>query len=360
MRWWGRKVTTELEQPQIPLVKPASPLATPAESAAAGGSAEPPDRPGKSWLARLRAGLNRTRQAIFAPLAELGRHGRIEPEVYDRLEEALLAADVGVTTTAALLGRLRQEVKEQGCTQTEQLLPLLRQAITAELGEVPVGLQTAAQPPTVYLFVGVNGAGKTSTIGKLAAQLRRQGQRVLVGAADTFRAAAIDQLEVWTRRAGVDLIKHQEGADPAAVAYDAVAAGKARGFDYVLIDTAGRLQNKENLMKELSKMRRVIERENQSPPAETLLVVDATTGQNGLQQARLFTEAAGVTGLVLTKLDSSAKGGIVLAIAHELHLPVKLVGVGEGLDDLQPFSPLDFAQALLPDWQVDSGADGPV
>jgi fused signal recognition particle receptor len=259
--------------------------------------------------------------------------------VWERLEEALIGADVGVPATAELVRRLEAR---GGMTSLEQ--PLVEE-LTVLLGEP--GTMNISARPTVVLVVGVNGTGKTTTIGKLAAKLAEHGHSVLLGAADTFRAAAEEQLEVWAKRAGADFVGSARGGDPAAVAYDAIEAASSRGRDVVIVDTAGRLHTQTNLMDELTKVRRVIAARLEGAPHETLLVVDATTGQNGLQQARLFGEAVEVTGVALTKLDGSAKGGIAVAIAHELGLPVKLVGVGEGLDDLRPFDPVDFANALV-------------
>ena len=262
-----------------------------------------------------------------------------DDEAWERLEEALIAADVGVPTTAELVQRLeaREVAGELGAALSDEATELLGG---------PPRLDLSAEP-TVILVVGVNGTGKTTTIGKLAQKLREHDHSVLLAAADTFRAAAEEQLEIWAGRAGADFVGSERGGDPAAVAYDAIEAAAARGRGVVIVDTAGRLHTQTNLMEELAKVRRVIERRLPGAPHETLLVVDATTGQNGLQQARLFGEAVDVTGVALTKLDGSAKGGVALAIAHELGLPVKLVGVGEGLDDLRPFDARDYANALL-------------
>jgi len=296
-----------------------------------------PERTG--FLSRLRDSLAKSRRA----LAEQIVAGTLDPadeEAWERLEVALIQADVGVPSTAELVRRL----------ETRGTLPSFEEAlvseVTALLGEPPT-LAVRGGPPSVILVVGVNGTGKTTTIGKLAHQLARHGRSVLLGAADTFRAAAEEQLEIWAERAGADFVGGSRGADPAAVAFDAVEAGKARGTDVVVVDTAGRLHTQSNLMEELAKIRRVIASRVEGGPHETLLVVDATTGQNGLQQARLFGEAARVSGVALTKLDGSAKGGVAIAIAHELGLPIKLVGVGEALDDLRPFDADDYARALL-------------
>jgi fused signal recognition particle receptor len=290
------------------------------------------------FLSRLRDSLGKSRRALTEQIA-VAAFDPGDDEAWERLEEALIAADVGVPTTAELVQRLeaREVAGELGAALSDE---------AAELLGGPPRLDLSAEP-TVILVVGVNGTGKTTTIGKLAQKLREHDHSVLLAAADTFRAAAEEQLEIWAGRAGADFVGSERGGDPAAVAYDAIEAATARGRDVVIVDTAGRLHTQTNLMEELAKVRRVIERRLPDAPHETLLVVDATTGQNGLQQARLFGEAVDVTGVALTKLDGSAKGGVALAIAHELGLPVKLVGVGEGLDDLRPFDARDYANALL-------------
>jgi fused signal recognition particle receptor len=290
------------------------------------------------FLVRLRDSLSKSRRALTQQLA-VAAFDPADEEAWERLEEALIAADVGVPATAEIVGRLEAR---GGLTTLDE--PLAEE-IAALLGE-PGSLDLSARP-TVVLVVGVNGTGKTTTIGKLAAKLAAHDRSVLLAAADTFRAAAEEQLEIWAQRAGADFVGSPRGGDPAAVAYDAIEAASSRGRDVVIVDTAGRLHTQTNLMDELAKVRRVIAGRLEGAPHETLLVVDATTGQNGLQQARLFGEAAEITGVVLTKLDGSAKGGIAVAIAHELGLPVTLVGVGEGLDDLRPFDPTDFAHALV-------------
>jgi fused signal recognition particle receptor len=290
------------------------------------------------FFTRLRDSLGKTRRAMTEQLAAAA-FDPADQEAWERLEEALIAADVGVPTTAELVRRLeaRSEVEELGEALAAEAAELLGEPGRLDLGE----------RPTVILVVGVNGTGKTTTIGKLASRLSEHGHSVILAAADTFRAAAEEQLEIWAGRAGADFVGSERGGDPAAVAYDAIEAATARGRDVVVVDTAGRLHTQTNLMEELAKVRRVIERRLEGAPHETLLVIDATTGQNGLQQARLFGEAVNVSGVALTKLDGSAKGGVALAIAHELGLPVKLVGVGEGIEDLRPFDPQDFARALL-------------
>src|SRR5262245_31363557 len=290
------------------------------------------------FLGRLRDSLSKSRRALTQQLA-VAAFDPADEESWERLEEALITADVGVPATAEIVRPLEAR---GGLTE---LGPPLTEEIAALLG-APGSLDLSARP-SVVLVVGVNGTGKTTTIGKLAAELAAHDRSVLLAAADTFRAAAKEQLEIWAQRAGADFVGSPRGGDPAAVAYDAIEAASSRGRDVVIVDTAGRLHTQTNLMEELAKVRRVIAGRIDGAPHETLLVVDATTGQNGLQQARLFGEAVGVTGVALTKLDGSAKGGIAVAIAYELGLPVKLVGVGEGLDDLRPFDPADFARALV-------------
>ncbi len=267
-------------------------------------------------------------------------------DFYDELEEALILADAGMDTALEAVALLRKRVKEEKIKDMESARACMR-TILAEMLSVGDTELNLATKPSVVLFIGVNGVGKTTTIGKMAAVLKGQGKRVLLAAGDTFRAAAADQLTIWSDRAGVDIIKQGEGADPAAVVFDAMAAAKARNADVVLVDTAGRLHNKQNLMNELNKISRVIDRENADAARETLLVLDATTGQNGLIQAKQFKESAGITGIVLTKLDGSAKGGIVIAIAREMGLPVKFVGLGEGIEDLRPFDAQSYVEALL-------------
>jgi fused signal recognition particle receptor len=305
------------------------------------GDTERPDETEEQregFFSRLRDSLGKTRRAMTEQLAAAA-FDPADDEAWERLEEALIAADVGVPTTAELVRRLEAR------TELGELSEALAEEAAALLGE-PGRLGIDGRP-SVILVVGVNGTGKTTTIGKLASRLREHGHEVILAAADTFRAAAEEQLEIWAKRAGADFVGSERGGDPAAVAYDAIEAATARGRDVVIVDTAGRLHTQTNLMEELAKVRRVIERRLAGAPHETLLIIDATTGQNGLQQARLFGESVDVSGVALTKLDGSAKGGVALAIAHELGLPVKLVGVGEGIEDLRPFDPQDFARALL-------------
>ena len=301
-------------------------------------AAPEPEEEQSGFFSRLRDSLSKSRRALTQQLAAAAFDPGDE-EAWERLEEALIAADVGVTATAELVRRL----EERG--ELGDLSVALAEEIEALMGE-PATL-AIEERPSVILVVGVNGTGKTTTIGKLAHRLREHGHDVVLAAADTFRAAAEEQLEIWAERAGADFVGSTRGGDPAAVAYDAIEAAQARGRDIVVVDTAGRLHTQTNLMEELAKVRRVIERRLPGAPHETLLVLDATTGQNGLQQARLFNEAVAVTGVALTKIDGSAKGGIAVAVAYELGLPVKLIGVGEGLDDLRPFDAADFARALV-------------
>ncbi|MDD6032458.1 MAG: signal recognition particle-docking protein FtsY, partial [Oscillospiraceae bacterium] len=270
---------------------------------------------------------------------------KIDEDFLEELEETLIMSDVGVQTAGDIMEALRKKIKETGATDTAVVKGMLEEIMADMLREErPFTINTK---PSIIFVIGVNGAGKTTTIGKLAARYKAEGRKVLVAAADTFRAAAIDQLEVWTQRSGVDIVKHQEGADPAAVVYDSIDAAKARGMDLLLIDTAGRLHNKKNLMAELHKMFRIVSQRAEGCDVEVLLVLDATTGQNAVSQAQLFKEAADITGIVLTKLDGTAKGGIVIALKNQLGLPVRFVGVGEKIDDLQPFVPEDFVRALF-------------
>ncbi len=297
------------------------------------------------FFAKIKAGLTRTKENIGHSIDQLFA-GELNDDFYDELEETLILGDMGVDTTLKAVEELRRRVKEEKIKDMDSARTCLRQVLTEmlQVGQPDLHLTTT---PSVALFIGVNGVGKTTTIGKLAAKMKGEGKRVLMAAADTFRAAAADQLEIWSGRSGVEIVRQHEGADPAAVVFDALTAAKARGTDVVLIDTAGRLHNKQNLMNELNKISRVVDRELPGCDRETLLVLDATTGQNGLIQAKQFKETAGITGIVLTKLDGSAKGGIVIAIAQELQVPVKYIGVGEGIDDLMPFEAEAFVEALI-------------
>lgn len=297
---------------------------------------------------KLKKGLNKTRENLTNKIEKLViGYADIDDDFLDELEETLIMADVGVQTTDKLMAAVRRGIKKKEINTPEDLKPFLQKEIAEILTRGEDTTRTAANGPTVLLVIGVNGAGKTTTIGKLSAYYRKQGKSVMLAAADTFRAAAIDQLEVWGQRTGAQVIKHEEGSDPAAVAFDAVKAAKARNIDVLIIDTAGRLQTKSNLMQELEKINRVIGREIPDAPHETLLVLDATTGQNSISQAELFTKAAPISGVVLTKLDGTAKGGVVIGIKSQLSMPVKWIGVGEGIEDLRPFHAEDFAKALF-------------
>lgn len=298
------------------------------------------------FLAKLREGLSKTKKAIFGKIDSLLKHFvKVDEDLLDELEELLITSDVGVAATEEILDRLREEIKEGRLKEPEQIKGVLRGILQEMIGEgEPLHLDTV---PSVILVIGVNGAGKTTSIGKISNRLRKAHKKVVVAAADTFRAAAIDQLAVWCERSGAELVKQQEGADPAAVVYDAIQYTKKKGADVLIIDTAGRLHNKKNLMDELAKINRVIGRELPDAARENLLVLDATTGQNAILQAKEFSRAADITGLVLNKLDGTAKGGIVLSIRKELGLPVKFVGVGEKIDDMQEFDAEEFVEALF-------------
>ena len=295
---------------------------------------------------RIKSGLTKTRKAMASSLGSVFSFSEIDDDFYDELEECLILGDLGVNTAVKAVDALRARVKAERLKSAEDVKAALREILTGmlEVGDLNLNLETQ---PSIILMIGVNGVGKTTTIGKLAHQLQQQGKNVLLCAADTFRAAAAEQLEIWAKRAQVDLIRQGEGADPASVVYDAICAAKARHCDVILCDTAGRLHNKQNLMNELQKIAKIIARELPEASRETLLVLDGTTGQNGLLQAKQFSEVADVTGIVLTKLDGTAKGGIVIAVADVLQIPVKLIGVGEQIDDLMPFQSADFVQALL-------------
>jgi fused signal recognition particle receptor len=299
-----------------------------------------------SWFSRLRASLGKARES-FAAIRRLGRPGEpLTDEFWDELEETLILADFGVPTTAKILDGLRTVAKQEAWKTTDQAVARFRKDVERFM-TLPGGELNTSVTPAVVLVVGVNGSGKTTTIGKLAVRLRDEGKRVLLVAGDTFRAAAAEQLGIWGERSKSEVIRGAEGADPASVVFDGVRAGKARGVDVILIDTAGRLQTKTNLMEELKKIRRVVERELGAPPAETLLVVDGTTGQNAISQAKLFHDATALTGVAITKLDSTAKGGVVVAIVDALEVPVKFVGLGETADALRPFVASEFIDALF-------------
>ncbi len=297
-------------------------------------------------FSKIASGLRKTKDFLFGGIQRvLNSFTVIDEELFEQLEEQMIMSDIGVETSEEICDRLRKKIKERGITDPKEIMGLIHEVIAEIMGD-DTGLDLSVSP-AVIMVIGVNGAGKTTTIGKLCHQFRQEGKKVLVAAADTFRAAAIDQLEVWTQRAGVDIVKHAEGSDPGAVVYDALEAAKARGCDVVVIDTAGRLHNKKNLMEELKKINRIIDNKAGECSREVLLVLDATTGQNAVNQAKLFSETAPITGIVLTKLDGTAKGGIVISIKNELGIPVKLIGVGEKIDDLQPFDSNMFVDALF-------------
>lgn len=306
------------------------------------------ENPKKSFFSKLKAGLEKTRTAVFGRLDDVFYAFKsVDEDLFEELEEVLISADIGVDTSVYIIDLLRKATREKGIKEPAELKEELKNIICQILSEqnTECNLEGA---PAVIMVIGVNGVGKTTSIGKIASYYKSQGKKVLLAAADTFRAAAIDQLEIWAQRAGVEIVKHQEGSDPSAVVFDAIAAAKARGTDIVICDTAGRLHNKKNLMDELAKTARVIERETGSEAAEVLLVLDASTGQNALIQAREFKNAANITGVILTKLDGTAKGGVVIALSREQNIGVKFIGVGEGIDDLQKFDPEEFAKALFP------------
>lgn len=298
------------------------------------------------FFEKIKNGLKKTKESLVKQVElVINSFTKIDEDFFEQLEETLILSDIGVPTSTKICDKLREKIKETGETNPDNIKTLLKEIILSMMsGSDQLNIDTK---PSVILVIGVNGVGKTTTIGKMASYFSIAGKKVILGAADTFRAAAIEQLSVWAERANVDIIKHSAGADPAAVVFDTIAAGKSRGADLIICDTAGRLHNKKNLMDELAKISRVIDREAEGCSKEVLLVLDATTGQNGVSQAKLFKEAAGITGIVLTKLDGTAKGGIVIAIKDELNLPVKFVGVGEQLDDLQPFVAKDFVEALF-------------
>ncbi len=299
-----------------------------------------------AFLDKLKAGLTKTKNALFSPIDQmLKAFTKVDEDLLDELEEMLICADVGATATEEIIDRLRADIKNEKIKTTDDVREHLKESLKVMIGEgEPLKLDTK---PSVILVIGVNGAGKTTSIGKISNKLRADGKRVVVAAADTFRAAAIDQLAVWCERSHVDLVKQSEGSDPAAVVYDAINYAKSKNADVLIVDTAGRLHNKKNLMNELEKINRVISRELPEASRENLLVLDATTGQNAVLQAKEFKNAASITGLVLNKLDGTAKGGIVLSIKKELDIPVKFIGVGEKIDDMQPFSAEEFVSALF-------------
>lgn len=296
---------------------------------------------------KLKEGLTKTKDGFTDKISSvLNLAVTIDEDLYEELEEILVTADIGVDTSIKIIDRLRERVKEEKIKDPAEIKPCLKRVILEILGEEK-GSITPDTTPKVMLVIGVNGVGKTTSIGKVSAKLKDKGYKVIMAAADTFRAAAIDQLEVWSSRAKVDIIKHQEGSDPGAVVFDAVQAAKSRKADVLICDTAGRLHNKKNLMNELSKINKILEREYVDASKETLLVLDATTGQNAVIQAKEFMSACPIDGIILTKLDGTAKGGVVISIKDQLDIPVKLIGVGEGIDDLQEFNPEEFVEALF-------------
>ncbi|MBQ7187301.1 MAG: signal recognition particle-docking protein FtsY [Ruminococcus sp.] len=298
------------------------------------------------FFEKLKAGLKKTKDSMMGKIERLlNSFTKIDEDLFEELEETLITSDIGVVTSEKICDELRSRVKARGITDPQEVKDILKEIIAEMLGdEIPLDLSTV---PSVILVIGVNGVGKTTTIGKLANQLHSEGKKVIVAAADTFRAAAIDQLEVWTQRAGVDIVKHNEGSDPASVVFDALTAAKSRNADVVICDTAGRLHNKKNLMEELKKIARIVHQQAEGCALEVLLALDATTGQNAVNQAKQFNEVADITGIILTKLDGTAKGGIIISIVDDLKVPVKLVTVGEKIDDIQPFNTKDFVEALF-------------
>ncbi|MGN0622291.1 MAG: signal recognition particle-docking protein FtsY [Porcipelethomonas sp.] len=309
------------------------------------------------FFSKIKEGLRKTKESMVKKMQKVvNSFTKIDEELFEQLEETMIMCDMGVETSVQICTELRRLIKERGVKDPSLIMELIQEIISDMMGtDTELDMSSA---PAVIMVIGVNGAGKTTTIGKLCHQLISDGKKVIVAAADTFRAAAIDQLEVWTRRSGAEIVKHAEGSDPAAVVYDAISAAKARNCDVLICDTAGRLHNKKNLMDELAKMNRIIEREAPESSREVLLVLDATTGQNAVNQARLFSEVAPISGIVLTKLDGTAKGGIVISIKNELGIPVKLIGVGEKIDDLQPFNSRDFVKALFEDMPAEGEESG--
>ncbi len=335
-----------VEEEELPEEEPADDTAEETEEAAEQESDDEQPERKIGFFEKLKNGLKKTKDGFLGRIELLmNSFTKIDEDFFEELEEMLILSDIGAETSMDICDQLRAAVKRTGATDPNDVKQLLKNIIAEMLtGGNELDLSSR---PSVIMVIGVNGAGKTTTIGKLSANLKAQGKKVIVAAADTFRAAAIDQLNVWTDRAGVDIVKHSEGSDPAAVVFDAICAAKARNADVVLCDTAGRLHNKKHLMEELKKIARVITRELPDAKIETLLVLDATTGQNAVNQAKLFSETADITGIALTKLDGTAKGGIIIPIKNELGIPVKLVGVGEKIDDLQPFIPEDYVNALF-------------
>lgn len=345
MLWFNKKEKTQKDIIEN-VIKEVEKLDVPEEDIA-----EEIERPKekKSFFSKLKEGLSKTRNAIFGRLDDVfASFKSVDDDLFEELEETLIMADIGVDTSVFMIEELRRRAKEKHITEPDELKNELKDVI----GEILKGQDSVCHlddNPSVIMVIGVNGVGKTTSIGKMASFYKSKGRNVLLAAADTFRAAAIDQLEIWAERADVEIVKHQEGSDPSAVVFDAIRAAKARGKDLVICDTAGRLHNKKNLMDELSKTARVIERETGKPASEVLLVLDASTGQNALIQAREFKQAANITGVILTKLDGTAKGGVIIALSKEQNIGVKFIGVGEGIEDLQEFNPEEFAKALFPE-----------
>jgi fused signal recognition particle receptor len=346
------------QQSELPIDTPRNNDKPPADLSDADQASPPAESPSESKAPKKRGlfgklfdRLRASRDAILKKTISIfERRGKIDDDLLDELEETLITADIGVETTTRLIDHLRDQVKFQkkkGSTDINWLTDTLQSAIGEMIDSEKRSLKTGTEKPSVYLVVGVNGVGKTTAIGKLAWRFRSEGKKALIVAADTFRAAAIDQLAIWADRAGCDIVKGEEGADPSSVVYNAVHAARAGQHDFVIIDTAGRLHNRANLMQELGKMARVIGREFPGAPHETLLVLDASTGQNALQQARQFTDTCGVTGIILTKMDGTAKGGVIIGIHDQLKIPVKFIGIGEKIDDLEPFEPEAFLKALF-------------
>ncbi len=332
MKWFQKKQQNEAIINKIESVLEETENETPAQ---------------KTFFTKLKEGLTKTRETVFGGLSSVfSAFQSVDEELFEELEETLIMADIGVDTSVYIIDCLRKKAKEMRITEPMLLFAELKNIIS----EILMGQDSVCHTddtPTVIMVIGVNGVGKTTSIGKMAHYYKNKGKKVLLAAADTFRAAAIDQLEIWAERAGVDIVKHKEGSDPSAVVFDAVQAAKARGVDIVICDTAGRLHNKKNLMDELSKTARVIERETGKPASEVLLVLDASTGQNALIQAKEFSSAAGITGVILTKLDGTAKGGVIIALSREQNIGVKFIGVGEGMEDFKEFNPQEFSDALF-------------
>ncbi|MCX7759879.1 MAG: signal recognition particle-docking protein FtsY [Hydrogenothermaceae bacterium] len=301
----------------------------------------------KSVFERIKKGIEKTKKQLVEGFSKISFGRKIDESLFEDIEAVLLKADVGTKATQEIIEFLRQESKKRKITEGEQLKELLKEKLYDILKDCSGSLNLTNEKPNVILFLGINGSGKTTTVGKLAYMLKKDGYSVVLGAADTFRAAAIDQLEVWANRVGVRIVKHQAGADPSAVVFDTINSAKSKGEDIVIVDTAGRLHTKEHLMKELQKIKRTIQKFSPNQPVETLLVLDGTIGQNSINQAKTFKEATDVTGIVITKLDGTAKGGAIIPICKELKIPIKFIGVGEDIEDLQPFNPKEFVDALF-------------